>query len=57
MKYDTDKIEKLYQESLSAARQVLASLSVAEGREPTITGLTGWVYEQTIRHCLSDNTM
>jgi hypothetical protein len=53
MKYDKNKIEKLYQKSLSAARRRLASLSVAERREPNITGLNGWVYEQTIRHCLS----
>jgi hypothetical protein len=57
MKYDKNEIEKLYQESLSAARQLLASLSVAEGREPTIKGLNGWVYEQTIRHCLSKELM
>jgi len=53
MKYDKDKIENLYQENLSAARQLLTSLPVAEGREPTTKGLNGWVYEQTIRYCLS----
>ena len=53
MKYDENEVEKLYQENLSAARQLLASLPVAEGREPTTKGLNGWVYEQTIRHCLS----
>jgi hypothetical protein len=53
MKYDENEIEKLYQQSLSAARQALALLPVAEGREPAIKGLNGWVYEQTIRHCLS----
>ena len=55
MKYDENEVDKLYQENLSAARKLLASLPVAEGREPTTKtkGLTGWVYEQTIRHCLS----
>jgi hypothetical protein len=53
MEYDENQIEKLYQENLSAARQALALLSVAEGREPTTKGLNGWVYEQTIRYCLS----
>ena len=53
MEYDENQIEKLYQENLSAARQALALLPVAEGREPTTKGLNGWVYEQTIRHCLS----
>ena len=53
MRYDEHEIERLYQENLSAARQLLASLPVAEGREPTTKGLNGWVYEQTICHCLS----
>ena len=53
MKYHEYDVERLYQENLSAARQLLASLPVAEGREPTTKGLNGWVYEQTIRHCLS----
>lgn len=54
MKYNEREIEKIYQENLSVARQLLASLSVAEGREPTTKGLNGWVYEQTIRHCLCE---
>ena len=54
MKYDEHKVEKLYQENLSFARQLLASLPVAEGRKPTTKGLNGWVYEQTIRHCLCE---
>lgn len=52
MKYDEDAVEKLYQQNLITARQQLACLLVAEGREPNTTGLTGWVYEQTIRYCL-----
>jgi hypothetical protein len=57
MKYDKNEIQKLYQQGLSAARQALALLPVAEGREPAISGLNGWVYEQTIRHCLSEELM
>jgi len=53
MRYDEHEIERLYQENLSTARQLLASLPVAEGREPTTKGLNGWVYEQTISYCLS----
>jgi hypothetical protein len=53
MKYDEHDIENLYQENLSAAWQMLASLPVAEGRQPTTQGLNGWIYEQTVRHCLS----
>jgi hypothetical protein len=54
MKYDEHRVERLYQENLLAGRQLLASLPVAEGREPTTKGLNGWVYEQTIRHCLCE---
>ena len=53
VRYDEQEIERFYQENLSAARKLLASLAVAEGREPTTKGLNGWVYEQTIRFCLS----
>lgn len=52
MKYDENEVDKLYQENLSAAQNLLASLPVAEGRQPTTKGLNGWVYEQTIRYCL-----
>lgn len=57
MKYDEDAVEKLYQHNLTTARKRLASLPVAEGREPNIKGLNGWVYEQTIRHCLSQELL
>jgi len=53
MKYNEDSVGKLYQENLNAARQLLASLPIAEGRNPNTKGLNGWVYEQTIRYCLS----
>ncbi|OHB82607.1 MAG: hypothetical protein A3J73_05030 [Planctomycetes bacterium RIFCSPHIGHO2_02_FULL_38_41] len=49
MKYNEHAVEKLYQENLNAARRLLASLPVAEGREPNTKGLNGWVYEQTVR--------
>lgn len=52
MKYDEEAVEELYQENLTTARKRLASLWVAEGREPNIKGLSGWVYEQAIRYCL-----
>jgi hypothetical protein len=50
--YDEQAVENLYQHNLEKAHQLLASLQVAEGRKPNIKGLNGWVYEQTIRHCL-----
>ena len=54
MKYNEQTIESLYQKNLEHARRLLYSLQVAEGseREPHISGLNGWVYEQTIRYCL-----
>ena len=57
IKYDEHGIERLYQENLSTARQLLASLPVAEGREPATKALNGWVYEQTIRYCLLQELM
>jgi len=53
MKYSERTVEKLYQDNLLAAYQLLASLTVAEGRKPSTKGLNGWVFEQTVRHCLS----
>ena len=52
MKYNEQSIERLYQENLLRSHQLLASLPVAEGRQPNTKGLSGWVYEQTIRYCL-----
>ncbi len=54
MKYNEDAINRLYSENLTEARQRLSSLVVAEGRKPNVGGLNGWVYEQTICHCLSE---
>ena len=53
MKYDCHEIERLYQENLSTAERMLAGLPVAEGWKPNIKGLNGWVYEQTVCYCLS----
>jgi hypothetical protein len=53
MEYDECAVEGLYQVNLSSARQLLGALVVAEGREPKAKGLNGWVYEQTVRYCLS----
>ncbi|MFZ0943282.1 MAG: hypothetical protein WB930_14625 [Syntrophobacteraceae bacterium] len=52
MRYDEHEIVRLYKENLSTGRQLLASLPVAEGKEPTTKVLTGWVFERTICHCL-----
>lgn len=52
MNYVESDIESLFQESLQQAHAALAALPVADGREPAIGQLTGWVFEQVIRHCL-----
>ena len=57
MKYDEKSIEKLDQQNLTTARKQLASLLVAEGREPNVKGLNGWVYQQTIHYCLSQELL
>ena len=57
MKYNEDEINRLYHENLTEAKQRLSLLTVAEGRNPNFRGLNGWVFEQTIRHCLSEELM
>ncbi len=46
-------IVSLYEDSLKKAEEKLSSLDIAEGRKPGAAGLNGWVFEQTIRYCLS----
>ena len=53
LEYNEHTVEKLCQDNLLAAYQLLASLTVAEGRKPTTKGLNGWVFEQTVRYCLA----
>ena len=52
MIYTEHAIVKLYEKSLAEAEAKLASLAVAEGRTPGARGLSGWVFEKTIRYCL-----
>jgi hypothetical protein len=53
MIYTEAAIISLYEESLAKAEDVLSALEVAECRRPSARGLNGWVFEQTIRFCLS----
>src|ERR1035438_5487906 len=55
MSFTETAIVALYEESLAEAEGRLASLAVAEGRRPSARGLNGWVFEQTIRYCLSQD--
>ncbi len=52
MLYDEKEIEEIYQRNLDAAGRLLSTLQVADGRMPKVGGLSGWIYEQTIRYCL-----
>lgn len=52
MIHDEQTVEALFQQSLQEAKNLLAGLSVAGGREPSFSGLTGWVFEKTIQHCI-----
>lgn len=53
MRFTETAIITLYEESLAEAQGRLSLLAVAEGRRPSASGLNGWVFEQTIRYCLS----
>jgi hypothetical protein len=54
MKHNKNTIEELYKNSLRNAQMGLSGLAIAKGRKPYVIGLSGWVYEQTIRACLED---
>jgi hypothetical protein len=57
MKYTEDAINRLYEENLTEAQQLLSKVRVAQERGPNIGSLNGWVYEQTIRYCLLEELM
>lgn len=50
--YDSTTIDNLYNHNLSLAIQSLLKLDVFCGQSPKISGLNGWVFEQTIQFCL-----
>lgn len=53
MKYTEQSIRELFDEMKAAAQEQLLHIRVAEGCEKVgHSGLTGWVFEQTIRYCL-----
>ena len=52
MKYSEEKIEKIYKDNLDLAKDSLKKLPVSSGKEISLRGLNGWVYEQTIQFCL-----
>ena len=54
MIHDESTVEALFQKSLIEAKELLARLGVYSGRSPSFTGLSGWVFEQTIQHCIRE---
>ena len=50
----TTTIDKRYHAALKQAEQKLASVDVACGRPVNVRGLSGWVFEQTVRTCLEE---
>jgi len=44
-----------FERSFEEARCQLAQLDVAQGRAFSGTGLSGWIFEQTIRSCLAED--
>jgi hypothetical protein len=54
MNYDAKKVLALFDRSLEEAKSALRGLAVAAGREPRFSGLNGWVFEQTVEHCLRE---
>lgn len=47
-----DEVRSVWKQAEHDAYAALRALSVAEGREPIVTGLSGWVFEQAIRWSL-----
>ena len=54
MKYAESDIVSLYQAALADAYKRLSGITVARGRSPAVKGLSGWIYEQTVRSCIED---
>jgi hypothetical protein len=52
MIYTENSVNELYESNLRTAKDLLKTLPIYCGVEPKFTGLTGWVFEQTIRHCI-----
>jgi hypothetical protein len=52
VKFTESRVIERFEAALAEAERRLASLDVAQGRRPTAMGLSGWVFEQTVRYCL-----
>ena len=52
MIYDETTVNDFYEKNLEEAKCLLKSLPCCCGVHPAFSGLTGWVFEQTIQHCI-----
>ncbi|MRR35596.1 hypothetical protein EG829_13145 [bacterium] len=52
MIYDESTVNDFYEKNLEEAKTLLKSLPFCCGFQPAFSGLTGWVFEQTIQHCI-----
>jgi hypothetical protein len=52
MIYNKKTVQKCNESNLKAAKEQLKKIPVYCGHEPEFSGLTGWVFEQTIQHCI-----
>ena len=50
--FNASTIWTLFDASLKRAKLNLSKLKVFCGRKPNFAGLSGWVFEQTIQHCI-----
>ena len=51
-KFNEADIGALFETSLKQAKRNLSKLKISGGKEPSFAGLSGWVFEQTIEHCI-----
>ena len=54
MIHNSHSITTRYNAALNDAAKRLSSLEVANGRPIKIKGLSGWIFEQTVRTCLEE---
>jgi len=52
MIYDESSVNDFYEKNLEEAKCLLMSLPFCCGDQPSFSGLTGWVFEKTIQHCI-----
>ncbi|MEN6622134.1 MAG: hypothetical protein ABFD50_11360 [Smithella sp.] len=52
MIYNENTIQRVYEANIREIQRQLQNLPVYCGGEPNFPGLAGWIFEQTIQHCL-----